>query len=114
MAGAPRLICAAADLVEGGRGVRFEFDVGGANAPAFVVRWRGVPRAYLNRCAHVPMQIDWRPGEFFEAQGLYLICSTHGALYDPATGICVDGPCRGRALVPLSVIEMDGQIFSSF
>lgn len=113
MADAARLICAAAALEEGGRGVRFELELDGVMVPAFVVRWRGVPRAYVNRCAHVPMQIDWRPGEFFESQGLYLLCSTHGALYDPATGKCVDGPCRGRNLVPLSVVETDGQIFCS-
>ena len=92
--------------------MRFEVDVDGVTRPAFVVRWRGVPRAYLNRCAHVPVELDWQPGQFFDMQGLYLMCSTHGATYDPASGSCTGGPCRGRGLVPLSVIETDGQIFS--
>jgi nitrite reductase/ring-hydroxylating ferredoxin subunit len=113
MAQAPRLICASAALEEGGRGVRFEVEIDGARVPAFVVRWRGVPRAYLNRCAHVPTQLDWQDGQFFDMQGLYLMCSTHGAIYDPASGLCTGGPCRGRSLVPLSVVEADGQIFSS-
>ena len=113
MAGDPRLICASAALEEGGRGVRFEAEVDGARVPAFVVRWLGVPRAYINRCAHVPMELDWQDGRFFDLLGLYLACSTHGAIYDPATGFCVGGPCRGRGLIPLSVIETDGQIFSS-
>ena len=26
----------------------------------------GVVRAYLNRCAHVPVELDWVEGEFFD------------------------------------------------
>ena len=111
MAGAARLICASADLAEGGTGVRFERSVGGASQAAFVVRHDGAARAFVNRCAHVPMELDWRPGEFFDADGLYLICATHGAMYDPSSGACVGGPCRGRGLEPLAVREADGNIF---
>jgi nitrite reductase/ring-hydroxylating ferredoxin subunit len=113
MAAQARLICAAGELQEGGRGVRFTVERYGRQEPAFVVRYDGRARAYLNRCAHVPMQLDWQPGEFFGPQGLYLICTTHGATYDPATGACLGGPCKGRGLVPLSVLEADGQIFLS-
>jgi len=111
MADAPRLICAAAQLAEGGQGVRFTVQRQGRAEPAFAVRHGGRPYAYLNRCAHVPMELDWRPGEFFDSEGLYLICATHGATYEPATGQCVGGPCRGRRLIPLKVAETDGQIF---
>jgi len=111
MAQSPRLICASGELEEGGRGVRFEVERHGRQEPAFVVRYDGVARAYLNRCAHVPMELDWQPGVFFEPQGLYLMCATHGAIYDPATGLCTGGPCRGRSLAPLFVSETDGQIF---
>jgi len=111
MAQSPRLICASGELEEGGRGVRFEVERHGRQEPAFVVRYDGVARAYLNRCAHVPMELDWQPGVFFEPQGLYLMCATHGAIYDPATGLCTGGPCRGRSLAPLSVSETGGQIF---
>jgi nitrite reductase/ring-hydroxylating ferredoxin subunit len=111
MAQAARLICAAADLAERGPGVRFEVERYGRIEPAFVVRYGGVARAYLNRCAHVPMELDWQPGVFFDLQGLYLLCATHGAIYEPATGFCTGGPCRGRSLVPVPVVEADGQIF---
>ncbi len=122
MAGPARVICEASVLAEGGLGVRFERKCGRgtepalepahnpAFEPAFVVRHRGVARAFVNRCAHVPMELDWQPGVFFDADGLYLICSTHGAMYDPATGACAGGPCRGGGLTPIPVREEDGKI----
>ena len=111
MAEAERLICSSADLVEGGDGVRFEVEVQGRPEPAFAVRYEGRVRAYLNRCAHMPMELDWKPGKFFDAWGLYLICSTHGATYAPDTGRCVRGPCFEEGLVPVPVEERDGRVF---
>ena len=58
MVAEPRLICAAAELQERGRGVRFTVERYGRQEPAFVVRYDGQVRAYLNRCAHVPMELD--------------------------------------------------------
>ena len=58
------MICASAQLVESGRGVRFEVEYFGAPAPAFAVRHRGRVHGYLNRCAHVAMELDWRKGFF--------------------------------------------------
>lgn len=106
-----RLICASDELVEGGRGIRFSVDRHGVSEPAFVVRFRGRVYAYLNRCAHVPIEMDWQQGEFFDFSGLYLICATHGALYAPESGRCLGGRCEGRALVGVSVIEEGGGIF---
>lgn len=111
MAQRERLICSASDVVEKGRGVRFEMERYGHRQSAFVVRFEGRPRAFLNQCGHVPVELDWQEGEFFDDSRLYLICSTHGALYHPASGHCVGGRCAGRGLVPLTVVERDGQIF---
>jgi nitrite reductase/ring-hydroxylating ferredoxin subunit len=105
------LICASSALEEAGEGVRFEVESHGERVAAFVVRWHGVPRAYLNRCAHVPMELDWMPGKFFDFTATLLVCSTHGALYDPATGRCVGGPCRGARLRALPVEEREGNVF---
>jgi nitrite reductase/ring-hydroxylating ferredoxin subunit len=104
-----RVICASTDLSDSGDGVRFEVRVGGNLEQAFVVRYDGTVRAYLNRCAHLPMELDWKPGKFFDGDGLVLICSTHGAIYSPETGRCLGGPCEGR-LVPVPVEERDGRI----
>ena len=112
MAGSERLICASAALADGGLGVRFRIDpplAGEENG--FAVRHRGRVHAYVNRCPHMGTELDWQPGEFFEEAGLYLICSTHGALFEPRDGFCVAGPCRGASLQPLEIAERDGQVF---
>jgi nitrite reductase/ring-hydroxylating ferredoxin subunit len=110
MADDPRVICASVDLVESGAGVRFEVEFRGETAAAFVVRYEGVAHAYLNRCAHIAMELDWLPGAFFDLEGRDLICSTHGAMYSASTGKCLGGPCSGAALVKLAVEETGGLI----
>jgi nitrite reductase/ring-hydroxylating ferredoxin subunit len=99
-------------LLEGGEGLRFELQRDGLEALAgFCVRFEGVARAYLNRCAHVPVELDWQPGHFFDDSGSYLICATHGAMYEADTGFCVAGPCRGKALRALLVKEDGGTLW---
>ncbi len=105
------MICASADLVDGGDGVRFVVQRGGRDVAAFAVRFRGKVYAYFNRCAHVAVELDWQPGRFFDSDGLYLICATHGALYRPESGACVEGPCRGGRLEMLPVVERDGGVY---
>jgi nitrite reductase/ring-hydroxylating ferredoxin subunit len=107
MAHDARLICASAELRDGASGVVFRL------APAvrgFAVRFHGKVHAFVNRCPHLGTELDWQPGEFFEETGLYLVCSTHGALFDPATGLCVAGPCRGASLETVPVTEQQGQV----
>lgn len=106
-----RLICASGDLADGGDGMRFDIECNGDTAPAFAIRHGGRVYAYLNRCAHIAMELDWKPGKFFDADGEYLICSTHGALYAPESGACRGGPCRGAALTGLNVFEADGKVY---
>jgi nitrite reductase/ring-hydroxylating ferredoxin subunit len=105
------IVCASGDVVEGGAGVRFPVQAFGDAATAFVVRYGGKAHAYLNRCAHVPIELDWVKGEFFESSGLYLMCATHGAIYLPDSGLCAGGPCRGGRLRALAVREEEGRIF---
>jgi len=104
-------ICPSDQVLEKGKGVRFPLTAHGEDCTAFVVRFEQKARAYLNRCAHVPMELDWNQGEFFESSGSYLMCATHGALYEPASGRCAGGPCRGGKLLPVTVIEKDEKIF---
>jgi nitrite reductase/ring-hydroxylating ferredoxin subunit len=111
MAGHQRLICTAAALEEKGAGVRFTVERHGRDEPAFAVRYGGMVHAYLNRCAHVPVELDWAEGEFFDLSRLYLICSTHGAMYLPDSGYCVAGPCKGARLQPLHVEERNGEVY---
>jgi phosphoglycolate phosphatase len=81
------------------------------DSPAFVVRHAGQAHAYLNRCAHRLVELDWEEGQFFDYEKQHLVCATHGALYDPATGLCIAGPCRGASLVALAVRETEGGVW---
>jgi len=111
MAVTERLICESASLADSGKAVRFEVEYFGERAPAFVLRFEGRVHAYLNRCGHMPMELDWREGEVFDASGRDLICSTHGAVYAPQSGKCLGGPCSGTPLVALRVEERGGKVY---
>ena len=106
-------ICQATALVERGSGARFavipaEADAQGDPQPAFAIRHGGRAHAWRNRCSHLGVQLDWKPGEFLDAGSRGIICSLHGAYHDPQTGACLQGPCRGQGLVPVSVSEQGG------
>lgn len=105
-----KLIGAGAALKERGPAIRFEVEKGGEAVPAFAVRYRGSVHAYLNRCTHVSLELDFLPGRLFDTSGEYLICANHGALYHPDSGRCAGGPCNGRGLEPVPVVERDGRI----
>lgn len=111
MIGQEQLICRSDALQEGGAGVRFPLRTAFGEGTGFVVRYQGVVRGYLNQCRHVPTELDWVPGQFFDDSGLYLICATHGARYDPVHGDCVSGPCYGQRLFHLQVHERDGCVY---
>lgn len=107
------------DLADG-RGLRFEIGSargkvsapGGADAlPAFAVEFDGQVFAYRNRCPHLGIELDWAPGEFFDAERRLLVCSTHGARFDPQTGRCVSGPCAGQGLSQVDLFERNGRLY---
>jgi nitrite reductase/ring-hydroxylating ferredoxin subunit len=111
MAQDQRLICTSAELSEGGTGVRFTITRTGEPEASFVIRAQGQVYAFINCCPHRSIELDWGPGKFFDQEGHYLVCATHGALFEPTTGFCVDGPCEGERLEALTVFERDGQVY---
>jgi nitrite reductase/ring-hydroxylating ferredoxin subunit len=102
-------LCASAELKEGGLAVSFDVVYRGETCRAFAVRFEGRAHAYLNRCTHVPMEMDYQPNRFFDDSGQWLLCATHGAAYSPGTGACAGGPCTDN-LVKVTLHEADGQV----
>ncbi len=102
-------LCNADELAEGGDAVPFDVVYQGLTCRAFAVRFQGQAHAYLNRCTHVAMELDYQPNRFFDDSGHWLLCATHGAAYAPATGACTGGPCRG-GLVKIELSEADGVV----
>jgi nitrite reductase/ring-hydroxylating ferredoxin subunit len=103
-------VCASGQLLE--RGNAFVFDVLQYRQPvrAFVLRFDGRVVGYLNRCVHVPTEMDWQEGVFLDADREFILCSVHGAAYEPLHGRCVGGPCGRGSLTPVEVDERDGQV----
>lgn len=110
MPDSPVWLCRSEDLAELGSAVCFDVAEFGRKTPAFAVRYQGAVHAFLNRCAHVPAEMDWQAGQFWDADKRFLVCSIHGALYQPTTGLCVSGPCRGGRLQSIRITEQDGQV----
>ena len=104
-------ICASHELRASGLAVRFDVVDGPATHGAFVVRFGFGVYAYLNRCSHMDLELDWSPGDVFDRHGALLICATHGALYDPTDGACRGGPCRGIGLTALGIVERAGDVY---
>jgi nitrite reductase/ring-hydroxylating ferredoxin subunit len=107
----PQYLCDANALEECGDAVTFKVMEWGRSAPAFVVRFDNVAVGYLNRCAHVPSELDWQPGKFWDMDKRFIICAVHGALYDPPNGQCVSGPCPGAKLEAIPLSEKDGKVY---
>jgi nitrite reductase/ring-hydroxylating ferredoxin subunit len=105
-----QFLCRSDELVERGRGVLFDVMLWSQPARAFALRIDGQPVAYLNRCAHVPTELDWNPGDFLDAERRTIVCSVHGAQYAPESGQCLGGPCGRGRLMAIAVTERDGEV----
>jgi nitrite reductase/ring-hydroxylating ferredoxin subunit len=95
-------LCALADLDDPGSRA---FTVGAGAWPlrGFVVRRGREVYAYVNRCPHAGHPLNLRPDQFLALDGAFILCQSHGALFDIERGNCVAGPCSGRSLARLSV-----------
>jgi nitrite reductase/ring-hydroxylating ferredoxin subunit len=95
-------IATLSDLKDG-QTIKFEFHREGLRIEAFVARFQGKILAYENLCRHLPLTLDYADNRFFSTDGKHFVCQTHGALYEPITGLCVRGPCAGASLKPLPI-----------
>jgi nitrite reductase/ring-hydroxylating ferredoxin subunit len=102
-----KLVGQVGDLAHG-ESKKFTLRSGELNFEAMLVNYGGNYFAYVNRCPHVGISLDWVDNQFFTVDRRYLICANHGATFEPASGECIWGPCIGTSLrgVPL---EIDGR-----
>jgi nitrite reductase/ring-hydroxylating ferredoxin subunit len=78
--------------------------------PIIVVRWGRRVFGYVNKCPHDGVNLDWERNQFLDPNGVRLMCGKHGAVFEIGTGICVDGPCKGRSLTPVALTILDDDI----
>jgi nitrite reductase/ring-hydroxylating ferredoxin subunit len=97
-----------------GESLKFMMPIRGADEECFLINFAGEYHAYVNRCRHVPMAMDWVDNQFFAEEGRYLMCQTHNAYYEPATGECIAGPASacGKYLYRIPLRVADGVIYA--
>jgi nitrite reductase/ring-hydroxylating ferredoxin subunit len=97
-----------------GESMKFMMPVRGADEECFVINFHGDYHAYVNRCRHVPMAMDWIDNQFFAEEGRYLMCQTHNAYFEPASGECIAGPASacGKFLYRVPLEIDDGVIYA--
>lgn len=76
----------------------------------FLVNDHGSFHAYVNRCRHMTTPLDFIRDQFLSEDRRHLMCYTHGALYEFATGLCIAGPCKGESLYRLPVRVDRGEV----
>jgi nitrite reductase/ring-hydroxylating ferredoxin subunit len=95
-----------------GTSKKFTLRRGPRELEALLVNFEGNYFAYINRCPHTGITLDWVNNQFFSSDQRYLMCATHGAVFEPPTGECVWGPCFGLSLQKLEVEIEDQQIYA--
>jgi nitrite reductase/ring-hydroxylating ferredoxin subunit len=103
------VLCALDDIVEG-TAKEFSFRDGDDIHDLFIHRKNDQVYAYVNICPHAGTPLNMEEGTFTEKSGRYLMCHTHGALFQLEDGLCVAGPCNGAKLRVVDVILKDGNI----
>lgn len=90
-----------------------EFFVGEGDWPfrGLLVQVSGRLMAYANVCPHKQHPLNLADDEFFVPGQTLLRCASHGALFEPESGLCVYGPCAGRKLRALECWVESGEIW---
>jgi len=89
----------------------FEMDTGDEVVSLFVVRRDNEVKGYINSCPHTGVPLEWVPDQFLDADGSFIECATHGALFTIEDGKCVSGPCAGDRLRPVRLAVEDDVIY---
>ena len=77
----------------------------------FAIRQDNQLYAYWNSCPHMGIPLNWMPEKFLDLDGIFLQCSSHGALFQISDGECVGGPCVGDHLSPVTLKQDGDQYF---
>lgn len=79
----------------------------------FVIRQAAQIWAYVNRCPHLGVTLNWMPNQFLDLEGRHIQCTTHGALFRFEDGLCLAGPCHGKHLEPVPVDLVGDEIYTT-
>ena len=90
--------------------VKFTFLDNGDHQSGFIIFFNANYYAYINKCQHLDVELDWDNNEFLEEEEKYIVCATHGAIYEPSSGKCLMGPCAGKNLEILNLKILEDKL----
>lgn len=105
-------LCALAEIADpGAKGLVFR--AGDALFLGFVVRVGDTVFGYVDRCPHAGFPLANLEGRYLTREGDLILCAAHAALFRRGDGVCIAGPCAGRALSPWPVRVADGMVLTA-
>jgi nitrite reductase/ring-hydroxylating ferredoxin subunit len=106
-----QLYLSSSSEISSGQAFKFKFNINDRKLEGFLINEKGQYFAYINRCRHMGITLDWDTNDFYTVEKDAIICKTHGATYRPSTGECTHGPCLGKSLYSLPLLIQSDQIF---
>ncbi|MFN4288029.1 MAG: Rieske (2Fe-2S) protein [Brevundimonas sp.] len=88
----------------------YVLQIGEAFFHGFVVHKDGRIAGYVDRCPHAGHPLAIELDRYLSRDGELILCSWHGAVFQPLSGLCVGGPCAGARLTPWPVRDDGGII----
>lgn len=79
----------------------------------FLLRQGDAVRGWWNECPHHGVALEDPSGNLLSDDRTLFQCSFHGARFRFDDGICVAGPCTGRALRPFRVATEGGVVLAA-
>jgi len=64
----------------------------------FAVKSEGTITVYHNNCPHLGLPLQCQQDQFLNHDKSLILCSTHGALFEIESGLCIAGPCQNQSL----------------
>ncbi len=106
------LLCRLNELPDHG-GKEIIFTEGRFRTSIFVQKIDEDVAVFLNHCPHAGTPLNMFNDRFLDLRGKRLLCRTHGASFDPLSGKCLQGPCKGEYLRAIAVTIRDGAVYSA-
>lgn len=96
------------DMVRDGAARNFVIQMKAGRFHGFVVRRGATAVGYVDRCPHAGLPLARQIDDYLSPDGRHIVCAWHGALFEPADGRCVGGPCVDAHLMPWPVDVVAG------
>lgn len=97
--------------IEDGQSAGFVIETTDGKRSVIAVRQSDSVYAYVNSCPHIGAPLDFVAGQFLNREKTHIMCSTHGALFEINSGLCVSGPCTDKYLEVLETKVNGGTVY---